>query len=368
MTLLSSEGFRPFFLLAGLAAALLIPLWLVALAGHAPPGIDLYWHAHEMVFGYISAVLGGFFLTAVPKWTRSETIAGLPLMGLVGLWLLGRVARALLPGPAAAIDALFLLALALAIGVPIVRARSTRNALFPLLLLAMGAADIVGHFAPELLLPLTRAAALSALAIVVIFGGRITPLFTRNALGDPDAIRPRGWIDDAAITAVLMLIPLALVPVSGWLTAAVAGAGAALNLLRMRGWASLRTLGEPLLWILHAGYLWVALALAAWAVSAVQPGLVPPSAALHALTVGCLGTFTLGMMSRVSLGHTGRTLTAAPLVTAAYVAVLLAGLIRPLAAVAPWALHASGALWAAAFVLFLLVYIPILTRPRVKKG
>ncbi len=353
-------GFRIFFLLAGLTASLLVPIWLAALSGHALPGVDLHWHGHELIFGFVGAVLAGFFLTAVPKWTATTPLSGKPLIALAALWAAGRAGRALLTGPLAAADSAFLFALAAAIGWPIFKQRSTRNALFPLLVVAMGLADVAWHLWPGLV-P-AQVAVLSAVVVVVIFGGRITPLFTRNALKLP--VRPRSRLDDAAIGSVIVLIPLAIVSAPAPLVAAIAALGAALNLLRMRGWQTLATASTPLLWILHVGYGWVSVALALWALAALRPDILPVSTALHAATVGVLGTYTLGMMSRVALGHTGNPLKAPPLMVVAYVAVLLAGLLRLLAVLAPWALYASGTLWTVAFALFVVVYAPLLSRPR----
>ena len=213
-----------------------------------------------------------------------------------------------------------------------------------------------------------RAAAFAAMAIVVIFGGRITPLFTRNALRGRATVRERGRLDDAAVACALALVPLALWPEARAPTAIVAGLGAALNALRMRGWATRHTLDNPLLWVLHAGYAWAAVAMALWALAAARPDWILPSTALHAVTAGVLGTYTLGMMSRVTLGHTGRPLRAPRPMAAGYAAVLLAGAVRvagpALAPGAAWPLHASGTLWTLAFVLFLVAYAPWLTAPR----
>lgn len=363
MPILFRGAFRIFFLLAGTAAAITLPLWLAALAGHGLPGIDLFWHSHELVFGMVGAVFAGFFLTAVPKWTQTTPLPPPALAALGALWLLCRGLGLGLTGPWAAVDALFFVVLAAIIGVPIFRRRSKRNYLFPGLVLAMAAADIVGHMAPAWTLLATRAAVFAAVAVVVIFGGRITPMFTRNALGLP--VRGRSWVDLAAIGCVLALVPLALLPQQTHLTAGVAALGAVLAALRLRGWQGWAARGRPLLWVLHLGQLWVPIALALWAMSALEPTRLPPSTALHAATVGVLGTNMLAMVSRVSLGHTGRPLRAHPAMTVAFVAMVMAGAVRVAVPGAMWALHASGALWTLAWVLFLMVYTPILFKPRV---
>jgi len=356
-------GFRVFFLLAGVCAVLLVPVWLAALSGHALPGIDMLWHAHEMLFGFVGAVLGGFFLTAVPKWTKSPPLTGAALAGLAGLWMAGRVARVMFVGPAVALDVIFLLVLAAVIGRPIFRARSVRNAWFPLLVLIMAIGDAAGHLSPAHAVVGLRVAVFAALSVVVIFGGRITPLFTRNAL--KATVRPRSRLDDAAIGCALILVPLAAFPELAWPTAAVAGVGALLNALRMRGWHTTQVFSSPILWVLHAGYAWVAVALGLWSLAALRPDVLSLSAALHAVTVGVLGTYTLGMMSRVALGHTGRTLIAPAPMAVSYGCMVLAGVVRVVAPGSVGALHASGTLWTIAMGIFLWVYAPMLVRPRV---
>jgi len=363
-------AFRPFFLLAGLTAVALLPTWLLTLSGDGPPGIDLQWHAHELLFGFLGAVFAGFFLTAVPRWTGRPHVHGLALAALVALWGAARVSRALVVGSVGAVDALFLVVLAGAIAAPIVRDRSRRNAWFPLLLLAMAGADATIHLAPQHTLIAQRLAVLCALAVVTIFGGRITPLFTRGALRreGKDGVRERSWLDDAAIVSVLALVPLAVVDGAEPLVAGVAAVGAVLNALRMRGWRTQHTIRSPIVWILHAGYAWIPVSLALWAAAAVRPGLT--SAAVHAMTAGVLGTYTLAMMSRVTLGHTGRPLQVHPAMVLSYACVLGAGLVRVGAPILMgftpmWAINTAGVLWTAAFAIFVVVYTPILTQPGV---
>lgn len=362
-------GFRPFFVLAGVAATLLVPAWLVALSGHGTATMTPFWHAHELVHGFVGAVLGGFFLTAVPKWTSTKPLSGAPLAGLVALWLLGRVVQLVpgLPSEALLLDTAYVLALAVAIGIPIVKSSSTRNLGFPVLLLVMAAADAWGHLDVGASWTGHRVAALAEVGIVVIFGGRITPLFTRNALRGIATVRERGRIDDLAIASAVALVPLAL---TSWseVTAGVAALAAVANGLRMRGWATKATIGRPLLWVLHTGYAWVPLSLAAWSLAHLRPDVLAPSTALHAATVGVLGTYTLGMMSRVALGHTGRPLRALPGMKVAYLAVLASGLLRvagPAMTSSVGPLHGAGALWTLAFAIFTVVYTPVLLRPRI---
>jgi uncharacterized protein involved in response to NO len=375
MPTLFATAFRPFFILAGAAAALLLPIWLAALSGHGPAFAHLGWHAHELIYGFAAAVLAGFFLTAVPKWTGRPRHVGGALIGLVLIWLSGRVIQLvpdLAPSALGALDSLFLFALAAAIGVPIFRTASTRNLLFPVLVAGLAAADVVGHVWPEWATHANRGAVFAVVGIIVIFGGRITPMFTRNALRGVAEVRARTRLDDAAITSVILAGPLAVlppdtIPHQGTLIAVVGGTAAALNLLRMRGWATRHTGAKPLLWILHVGYAWVPVALGCWALSAARPDLLRPSTALHAATAGVLGTYTLGMMSRVSLGHTARPLVAPKALAIGFVAITLAALLRvvgPLLTTSPAVLHAAGGLWTLAFALYTVVYTPWLLKPR----
>lgn len=363
--MLLASGFRPFFLLAGLAAVSLLPIWLAALSG-AELGVDVHWHSHELLLGFAGALLTGFFLTAVPKWTGSTPVTGAPLGALVGLWLVARVGR--LAWPSLPLDALFLSLVALQIAFVILRSRSVRNGWFPLLLLCLAGADVVLHIRPEHALVAERVAAFSVVAVIVVFGGRITPLFSRGALKGLATVREPNLVDRLAVASALLLVPLAVWPEPA-LVVAVAGLGALLHAARMVGWGGSAALGKPILLVLHVGYAWVAVAMALWAVAAWRPDLVYPATALHALTVGVLGTFSLGMMSRVTLGHTGRPLRVGRLMALAYAAMVLAGLLRVFGALSPsrplWVLHASGSLWVLAFGIFLLRFAPRLLAPRV---
>jgi uncharacterized protein involved in response to NO len=188
-------------------------------------------------------------------------------------------------------------------------------------------------------------------------------------------VRQRGRIDDLAIGTMLAVLGMSVLPFPAWMFAPAAWAAALAGALRMRGWATRHTAGEPLLWVLHAGYAWTSVALFCLGVAAVAPTLLSTSTAMHAVTVGALGTYTMGMMSRVTLGHTGRPRTASTLTGAAFAAIIGAGLVRVLGPVATpaapvWALHTSGALWTLAFALFLVVHAPMLSlaRPDGKKG
>ena len=376
---LFAKGFRPFFLLAAVFAAISVPIWLLTLAGHVDPGAyagGLSWHAHEMVFGYTTAVIAGFLLTAVANWTGRETATGLPLAILAGLWLLGRivmVGAAALPRPfVAAADLAFLPGLAVALGVPLFAAGSRRN--YPLLgLVALLAGSNVmfhlvafGFFAGfgqrSLFVPID-----AIVLMIVIIGGRVIPLFTRNATGRSD-IRSSPLADRLAMGSVAMVaVGDAFFPGGPWLGPLLALSGV-LTAARAFRWGAVHTTHEPLLWVLHVGYAWVPVGLLLRAASAVIPSL-SPFAALHALTVGGIGTLTMGMMARVALGHTGRRLHASRTTALCFMLITLAAVVRvagPLFAPRWWlgAIQVSGVLWSSAFALFVAAHgSALLDRP-----
>lgn len=371
-------GFRPFFLAAGLWGVLVMVLWLGQLAGRLslPSLFDpITWHAHEMIFGYAAAAVAGFLLTAVPNWTGRLPVRGLPLAGLVALWLLGRAAvttSAWIGAPLAALlDLAFPLLFLVLAGREIVAGKSRKNllmvALLALLLIGnaavhfetLGGADSAGSG--------HRAGVAALIFLIVVIGGRITPSFTRNWLAKRNDARlpePFGPVDRAAILiAAAALLAWVVAPEAAptaWLAFA---AGLAL-VLRLSRWRGLRTLGEPLLFVLHLAYGWLPLGFVLVGLSRFTP-LVPPSAGLHALTAGAIGTATLAVMARATLGHSGRALTAGAGTTGIFALISLAAVVRVAGAIIAGEaggalLLASGALWIAAFGLFVGLYGPIL--------
>ena len=373
-------GFRVFFLLAGLHGAVLIPIWVAAALGRLslPVGMEVSWHAHQMIYGFAAAGLAGFLLTAVPGWTGTPPRRGLPLIGLAILWLAGRIAMtfpAEFPPPlAAAIDLAFLPALAAAIAGPLVAARKPRNLLLLLPLTAFWAGDwaMQAEFA-GLADSAGEGAAIGIdvlLLMIAIIGGRIVPAFTASGLaaaGDPARPRSTPGLDRSAIAAMALLIVAEAASDMSLATGAIAAAAALLNAARLAGWRGERTLHSPILWVLHLGYAWLVAGLALKAVAALSD-LVPEAAALHALTAGAIATMLLAVMSRAALGHTGRPLRAHPATVSAYVLVSVAALLRIGAAFMPSLyselLMGSGIAWALAFLLFVAVYAPILALPR----
>lgn len=371
---LGAKGFRPFFLLAGLHAAVMAPLWLLVLDGTVVlrgPLQGVTWHAHEMLFGFTMAVIAGFLLTAAENWTGLPTIRGVPLLALAGTWLAGRIALVAVPGPLGAVlDLAVVPVLVLGLGRPLVAAKSHRNLQFPVMLTALWLANLAVHldaagYLAGMAANAHRVAVYVIAVIMLVMAGRIVPMFTRNATGRMD-ISGSPRLDRIAIgaTAGVALLHAVQVPL---LLPWVAGVAGVATVARMRGWASAATLREPLLWVLHLGHFAIGLGLL---LLAAQPLVgVPVGAAIHAVTVGGIGLLTIGMMARVSLGHSGRPLRVAVAMRVAFGSVALALCLRVLG---PWLdaprtmlwLWASAAAWSLGFVVFSVSYLPILTTPR----
>jgi uncharacterized protein involved in response to NO len=378
---LTAKGFRPFFLLAAAFASAAVPLWILVVAGVLRPTAYLdatTWHAHEMVLGYAVAVIAGFLLTAVGNWTQRETLVGTPLLALSALWALGRVTMALagaLPrGLPALVDLAFLPVLIVVLARPLVATRSRRNFVMLGVLGALFAANVVVHL-DALGMTATGAARHACLVavdfvvlLILIIAGRVFPMFTRNATG-VTSIRATPWLDVLTFIGMVVLTVLDVFVPERASTAAAAGVVGVLAIARAARWGARHTAGHPLLWILHAGYGWVVLGLLLRAFAGFAPA-IPGSLATHALTVGGIGSVTLGMMARVSLGHTGRAMVAPRPMSWAFWAVSAAATARVLAPLAApgWyfaALVAAAALWTLSFVLYLVAYGPALLAPRV---
>lgn len=372
-----AKGFRPFFLVASLWAVFGLGLWLLTLHGSASARGALSpftWHAHEMIFGYALAVIAGFLLTAVGHWTGREVVGRKELGSLVVLWLLGR-ASMLIPEVGVLPGAVLNLAFTSALGFPIVRAivgaKNRRNFIFlgmlALLLAGQGLFNLE-HLGYPLGKPgagLTLALNVVILMIVVV-AGRVVPMFTRNGASEP-AVRSSPVLDRLAIGSVVA-VTLAdlLAPFRGvWLLPLAAGI---FTLLRAWPWYTPKLWKHPLLWILHLGYLWIPVGLFARGFSSFWPTLVP--LATHALTVGGIGGLTLGMMSRVTLGHTGRELQPPQLSVVAFGLMLAAALFRTSGVLLPRELYMSsltisGLCWMGAFSCFLAAQSSMWLQPRV---
>jgi uncharacterized protein involved in response to NO len=379
---LLAKGFRPFFLLAAVHAVVIVPLWLLILHGKVTPAGYLSpadWHAHEMLGGFVVAVVAGFLLTAVGNWTQRETAVGAWLGALALLWLAGRTSMLLasvLPrGVAATIDLAFLPALGLALARPLLATGNRRNFVVLAVLLAFFASAAAVHLEALGSFPAgtARRANLVGLDLIVlliaIIVGRVLPMFTRNATG-VQTIRSVKWLDLASIiTLAGLVVADATTALDGHVAPLVAGTAALVAAARARHWGGRHSLRDPLLWILHLGYGWMVFGLLLRGAADIF-GVAIGSAAIHALTVGAIGSLTLGMMARVVLGHTGRMLVAPAPMAAAFTAVTLAALGRvfvPLLAPGWYGagLIVAGVFWTLAFLTYLGTYAPMLLQSRV---
>ncbi len=364
-------GFRPFFLLAGLFAVVAMLLWGFVLAGHGP-ALGPLWHGHEMLFGYAGAVIAGFVLTAAANWTKRTTLVRAPLAAIALVWVAARIVVALPAAPdglKAALCAGFFVFLAIGVGRPIIAAGSRRNYGIIAVLSVFAALELLYWLVPSLRTHVLDATLIFILVMVALIGGRVIPNFTSGATPGL-RVRPAGlWRDRVAMATLVVLGVLALIPATPRpLFAAIAALGALAHALRMLGWGGEKTLGHPILWVLQTAYLCLPAGLALWAAQgfgAPIPFWVP----LHVLAVGALGLMTLGMMTRVSLGHTGRLIVANKATVLAYVLLIAAVVVRgggPFLGAASWqtVMLVAVGLWTAAFAIFVLAYTRILILPR----
>ncbi|WP_170771890.1 NnrS family protein [Ruegeria lacuscaerulensis] len=388
ITRVFGEGFRVFFLSAGLYGLFVGLVWGLWLSvpylapnyGMTPP----MWHAHEMVFGYATAALGGFFLTAVPNWTGAADARVRFITLAAAMWLAGRMAMwfsgMISPLLVAAVDLTFVPILAAKIATQLMRRPKPQNMIFLLLLVFIWVADLLTHLewmgvTENTLQTGLRAGLLTLCAMIAILGGRITPAFTRNAMKRA-AVPESEWpVSVAALDRAGMVLALTL-PLSvlvfgiGRVAAALALLLGGVQVLRMARWRTRWTLHQPILLALHLGLGMLALGLILWGLAGL--GLGNEVAALHVLGIGCVGGMTLAVMSRATLGHSGRDLVAPGSMVVAYGLMAVAALTRwvgtDLNAGYLVAMLLSDGLWVAAFALYLLAMWPALTGPRAARS
>jgi uncharacterized protein involved in response to NO len=368
-------GFRPFYLGAALFGALAVPLWVALLLGQLPWAAavpPLLWHGHEMLYGFAAAVIVGFLLTAGRAWTGLATPRGVGLAALFGLWLAARVAAPAAPYAVyALIDVVLLPLVAALLSAVLLRAGNHRNLPLAGILLALAAANVLFHLSVLGLVDLPpRRLLLAALALIVmiecVIAGRIVPAFTQSATPGLRLTRRPAW-EPATLAMTALALGCWVLGAPAVLTGTTCGAAAHLHARRQWSWQPAVTRRRPILWILHAGYVWIPVGLALLALAA--PGWVAESAGVHALAVGATGGLIIGMITRTARGHTGRPLQASRPEVAAYGLVLAAAVLRvALPVVAPqwltaW-LVAAALAWSSAFGIYLVVYTPWLVRAR----
>jgi len=373
---LLASGFRPFFLLGSIYAGLVVLVWLPVFYGEltltstfAPRD----WHVHEMLYGYLPAVITGFLFTAIPNWTGRLPIQGMPLLALVVVWIAGRLSVTFSADMgwlvAMLIDASFLSLVAAAAAREILAGRNWRNlnvvTLILLLLAGNVAFHIEAHFhgAAE---AGTRIGIAVVVLLISLIGGRIIPSFTRNWLVRENPGRlpaPFGRFDMIVVAISALALLSWVVDASSLLAGAALALTGLLHLVRLGRWAGDRTGRERLLLILHVGYAFVPSGFLLNAMSAFE--LVPAGAGIHAWMAGAAGTMTLAVMSRATLGHTGQQLTASGATQAIYAVIIVAALARICAVIEPAhsepLLHLAAFAWAAAFFGFAIIYGPLLS-------
>lgn len=367
-------GFRPFYLVASLFSAVSVLLWAAQFLGYLPLAYlrGALWHGHEMLFGYTLAVVAGFLLTAVRAWTNEPTPSGLPLMALVTLWLAGRV---LVLSPfaltAMVVNAAFPLAIAWAIGVPLWRSRNVRNYFFVGLLGLMSGLVVITHLTLQGRLACSPRLGLQlgldvVLFIMLVVGGRVIPMFTNNGVPGAAATR-HAMVEKIALGSVIVLFFSDLLSLSSVLIGVFALVSGVAQATRLCLWKPWRTLATPLVWILHVAFLWIVIHLLMR--GATELGWVTGSYATHALTLGAIGSLTLGMMMRTARGHTARPLVADSAETTIFWLVQGAAATRVFGGIVSSELYMpsvqlAALLWAAAFGLYAVRYWLVLTRPR----
>lgn len=372
-----SHGYRSFFFLAAAFAGLAVPVWILAFGYGLQPGRvadPLSWHAHEMLYGYLSAVVAGFLMTAIPNWTGRLPVSGRPLAFFVILWLAGRIAMlcggdGMESAPFRAADALFLAALAGFVWREVMSGKNWRNLPVCGLVSLFAAGNILWHL-EAVGLPLAGAGLRMGLGIAImlmtLIGGRIVPSFTINWLKKrpaahlpaPFAAYDKAVLGWTALTVVAWIVIPDARP-TGW-AFLLAGALHLVRLARWRGW---QTFAEPLLAVLHVAYLWLPVAFVLMGLAVLAPSSIGITTALHALTAGAIGLLTVAVMTRASLGHSGRALTAGTGTTLIYILIWTGAVLR---VAAPFtgldyvlAVSIAGGVWAGGFALFAVLYAPV---------
>lgn len=370
------RGFRPFFLMGALYGAATIALWGGFYAGYIMPPLvfldAVSWHAHEMIYGFSMAIVAGFLLTAVANWTGGAPVRQIRLAALGGLWLLGRVAMNIdlgLPeGVVIASAVSFIPALAVALALPLLHSWNKRNFVFLVLLSVLFGCDLWFLLTQDM--TALHTALMMVIIMVSLIGGRIIPSFTVAALrrqGIEAYQTDQSQLDAAALFSLIAVTLCLAFFKDSFLLGLSSAVAALIHLLRMRFYHTLKTGSDPLLWILHAGYLWLVIGLALLSLSGF--GLFSVPAVIHALTAGCIGSMILGMICRVTLGHTGRPLKVGRLTALSFYAIQLAAIMRVFGPIllpseTTFWIVSSASLWSLCFVAYLACFGSFLFQPR----
>lgn len=370
-------GFRPFFLLSALFAVILMAIWGLLYSNIIQ--LNTYygfidWHSHEMLFGYAAAVIAGFLLTAVRNWTNVDTISKTPLAVLAGIWLLARILP-FTPAPGlliAVVDVSFFFFLVLAVAHPIIKVKQWSNLIMVAILSAFMAADILVQSQHLGLMEggVTAGNSLalySVLMIIQVLTGRVMPFFTRVVVPGTEVVE-RPLLEKVLLITLVLLALADVFLLNKLFISLLAGILFVAHFMRVAPWFSRPVLNIPILWVLYAGYLWLLIGFAMKVL--VGFDLLTNNLVIHAWTVGVISITTYGMMARVSLGHTGREMIPSKLAVTGFYLLFLAAVIRvilPVFFMAQYVLliELSSVLWVTAFILFTIVYLPVLTQPRI---
>lgn len=374
-------AFRPLFLGGSLFSLCAILIWAGLFSGHLQLevfGGRLWWHTHEMLFGFVCAIIMGFLLTAVQNWTSQKSISHRPLLALVLLWLSGRLALlfpSLLPSWfISLLDISFLPIAAFFFIRPIIKVKLWRNLIFLPLLAALTLANAAMHYSVyaedlSIILPASKTAVLLIAMIISIMGGRVIPMFTANGTGTKK-VTELNWLEKSALGSLLLVIVFnsGLITLPSIVNALLLFTAATFHFIRVIRWRFWVTLSTPLVWSLHLSYSFIPTGLVLFGISHLSDA-ISTSQAIHTITVGAIGMIILSMISRVSLGHTGRKIQVGKTMTCAFITLFFAALIRIFGQFFTdnyiLVILSSAALWAVAYFCFVILYIPILIKKRI---
>lgn len=374
-------AFRPLFLGGSLFSLAAVLIWAGLFSGHLSLDVfggSFWWHTHEMLFGFVCAIIMGFLLTAVQNWTSQKSINHLPLAALVLLWLSARLAllfpSALPTWFVSVLDISFIPVAAFFFVRPIIKVKLWRNLIFLPLLVALTLANIAMHYAVHaqdfsVILPASKTAVLLVAMIMSIMGGRVMPMFTANGTGTP-RVKDINWLEKSALGTLLLVIIFnsGLISIPNIMNALLLFTAAIFHYIRVLRWRFWVTLRTPLVWSLHLSYSFIPTGLLLFGISQISDA-INTSQAIHAITVGAMGMMILSMISRVSLGHTGRAIKVGKVMTSAFILLLLAALVRVFGQLFIddyiFVIISSAVLWAIAYTCFVALYTPILIKKRV---